>query len=366
MWKRLIQLTKDQRSRDAEQMNWLQHQGAFTVAYSGGADSTALLLMAARAHPGKVSAVHVHHGLQAAADDFAGHCEAFCAALDVPLQVLRVNAQAAPGQSPEEAARKARYSAIAECFFKGNQPLAQVDHAATAINLVANSVQLLTPTVLLAQHADDQVETLLLALSRGAGVDGLAGMAAQFERHGLQWARPFLMPDSFMGAQEIRDWLAAQGLQARMPGSANLGQGWVEDPTNTSMSFTRNRIRAKLLPALAEVFPQYRETFARSARNMAQAQQILAAAAIDLVASIGLPPSIKKLQILPRLSQANYLRHWLKTQHHAMGSEAQMNELLDQIAACTTRVHQIRLKLASGYVRREADVLAYSTGLEPI
>jgi tRNA(Ile)-lysidine synthase len=347
-------------------MNGLKHLGTLVVAYSAGADSTALLLMAARAHPGKVSAVHVHHGLQAAADDFAAHAQLFCAALNVPLDVIKVDATAALGQSPEDAARKARYAAISDAILKRKWPVVRIEYAQSAIDsgVLADHQEL--PTVLLAQHADDQVETLLLALSRGAGVDGLAGMAAQFERHGLQWARPFLMPDSFMGAQQIRQWLAGQGLSAREPGSANLGQGWVEDPTNTSMAYTRNRIRAKLLPALSEVFPQYRETFARSARNMAQAQQILAVAAIDLVASIGLPPSIKKLQSLSRSTQANYLRHWLKKQHHAMGSEAQMNELLDQIAACTTRGHKIRIKLAEGYVRREADLLTYAAGLAPV
>lgn len=331
----------------------------YIVAYSGGADSTALLLMAARAYPARVSAVHVHHGLQDAADDFAAHAQAFCDALNVPLRVIKVDAAADAGQSPEDAARKARYAAISEAILKQKWQVAGIESAPIAIDLGACGARQILPTVLLAQHADDQVETLLLALSRGAGVDGLAGMAALYERYGLQWARPFLMPESFMGAQQIRQWLATQGLQAREPGSANLGQGWVEDPTNTSMAYTRNRIRAKLLPALAEVFPQYRETFARSAQNMAQAGALLAQRAIDLEAIIGLPPQIKALQLVSREAQANYLRHWLKTQHGAIGSSAQMHELLDQIEACTTRGHRIRIKLASGYVMREAAVLRY-------
>ena len=317
----------------------------YVVAYSGGADSTALLLMALDAAPGKVSAVHVHHGLQAAADDFAAHCEAFCRERGVPLTVLRVNAKAAPGQSPEDAARRARYAAISEHVLKQNRPVAGMESAQSATELIVNA-----PTVLLAQHADDQVETLLLALSRGAGVDGLAGMAAQFERHDVQWARPFLMPEHFMGSQQIRAWLAQRGLSAREPGSANLGQGWVEDPTNQAQDFTRNRIRAQLLPALAQVFPQYRETFARTARNMAQAGELLSHGAMDLVAIVGIPPQIKAMQALPRVQQANYLRYWLKSQHGAIASEAQINELLDQIAACTTRGHQIRIKVAQGFV----------------
>ncbi|HZY15021.1 MAG TPA: ATP-binding protein, partial [Ramlibacter sp.] len=71
------------------------------VAYSGGADSTVLLLAAAARWPGQVQAIHVHHGLQDAAGDFEQHCRATCAALDVPLQVRRVAAHHAPGESPE-------------------------------------------------------------------------------------------------------------------------------------------------------------------------------------------------------------------------------------------------------------------------
>jgi tRNA(Ile)-lysidine synthase len=344
------------------------------VAYSGGADSTALLLMAAQAHPGQVSAIHVHHGLQEAADDFAAHAELFCQALNVPLTVLRTSAHAAAGQSPEEAARKVRYMAITEAILKKNQHLAPVNTQEFAINNIAKKViststsappstpQAL-PTVLLAQHADDQVETVLLALSRGAGVDGLAGMPARFERHGLHWARPFLTENLFMGSAQIRAWLAERGLRARQPNQGVLGQGWVEDPTNTSMAYTRNRIRAQLLPALASVFPQYRETFARSARHMAQASELLMQSARQLQVQVGWPPQIKALQALPRQVQANYLRFWLKQSHQAMGSEAQMNELLDQIAACTTRGHQIRIKIAAGYVQREGVELRYERHL---
>jgi tRNA(Ile)-lysidine synthase len=139
------------------------------VAYSGGADSTALLLAAAQRWPGQVTALHIHHGLQAAAEEFVRVCEATCARLNVPLQVLRVQAGNAAGQSPEDAARLARYAALAQ--------------TATEKDL---------GVVLLGQHADDQVETLLLALSRGAGLPGLASMAASFERGGVLFLRPLL------------------------------------------------------------------------------------------------------------------------------------------------------------------------------
>ena len=294
------------------------------VAYSGGADSTALLHAAAVQWPGQVTAIHVHHGLQAAADDFARHCKAACTTIDVPLHVVQVDARNASGESPEDAARKARYAALA-----------------------GKAVELEIGTVALAQHADDQVETLLLALSRGAGVAGLAGMPAEFERFGVRFVRPLLG----LGAQEIRDELGTRGI------------AYINDPTNSELGYTRNKIRHRLLPALREVFPHYRETFARSARNMALAQEILAQAAIELIAVTGSPPKIAALQSLPRASQGNLLRYWLKADFGVAGSEAQMNELLDQISDCTNRGKGIRIKVASGFVERRGAALVYLPSL---
>ena len=156
------------------------------VAYSGGADSTALLLMLAREHPGQIQAIHIHHGLQAAADDFAAHCAAFCLALGVPLHVVHINAKAAAGQSPEDAARKARYAALISKIRDINSSLEQQNHAQAAIKTVA------IKNVAIAQHADDQVETLLLALSRGAGLPGLSSMPASWQREGIEFVRPLL------------------------------------------------------------------------------------------------------------------------------------------------------------------------------
>jgi len=293
---------------------------SIAVAYSGGADSTALLCAAAVQWPGQVTAIHVHHGLQAAADDFVRHCEAACTTLNVSLHVVQVDARNASGESPEDAARKARYAALA-----------------------GKAVELDIGLIALAQHADDQVETLLLALSRGAGVAGLAGMPAEFERFGVRFVRPLLG----LGAQEIRDELDTSGI------------AYINDPSNSDLGYTRNKIRHRLLPLLADVFPQYRQTFSRSARNMALAQELLEQAAIELIAVTGSPPKIAALQSLPRSGQGNLLRHWLKTQFGVTGSEAQMNELLDQIANCTNRGKGIRIKVAGGFVERHGAALAY-------
>jgi tRNA(Ile)-lysidine synthase len=285
------------------------------VAYSGGADSSALLHAAARLWPGQIMALHIHHGLQAAADDFAAHCQQICADLQVPLISLRVQAGHDRGQSPEDAARRARYAAL----------------AAAVADLPENQRP---RSMALAQHADDQVETMLLALSRGAGLPGLAAMPAAWHRADLHWYRPFL----HIAGADLRAWLTAQGLS------------WVEDPTNQDARYTRNRIRHQLLPALDAAFPSFRSTFARSAQHCAQAQSLLHEVAASDLQTIGIPPHIKALQNLSTARQGNVLRHWLAQHCATQASSAQLAELQKQIAACTTRGHKLDIKIGDGKV----------------
>ena len=304
------------------------------IGYSGGADSTALLLACAQKWPGQVSAIHIHHGLQVAADDFAAHCEVFCKRINVPLIVKKVDAKHELGESPEAAARNARYSA----FSSENMHVAGVFIASAAIKNIVN-----IENIALAQHADDQVETLLLALSRGAGLPGLAAMPAAWQRDGIQYYRPLLQ----VSAAEIRHWLAAQ------TEFGENGAPFVEDPTNTDESFTRNRIRAKLLPALDAAFPQFRDTFARSSSHAAQAQLLLNEVALDDLQKTGFPPNIKQLQQLSDARMGNALRFWLKTTHSTTPSTAQLIQLIAQIKVCTTRGHQIHIKVGRGFVERQ-------------
>lgn len=290
------------------------------VAYSAGADSTALLWAARDRWPSRVVALHVHHGLQAAADGFEVTARAVCQSLGVPLEVAHVNAQADSGQSPEDAARRHRYAALAE--------LARGASAGP---------------VLLAQHADDQAETVVLALSRGAGLPGLAAMPERFERHGVCFGRPLLA----LSASALRDWVLGVGL------------AFVDDPSNRDTRFTRNRIRAQLMPAWQERFPGYQPMLARSARHAAQAQELLVdLARIDLAVT-GEPPAIVALQALSAARQANALRHWLRAHWGVVPSEAQMAALLVQLAACRTRGHRIELKVANGWLRRDGACLAF-------
>ena len=307
-------------SADFPSLDALQHLGPFAVALSGGADSTAMLWACAQRWPERVHAIHIHHGLQDAADGFEAHCVQLCAQLNVPLAVVRVNAAHAAGESPEDAARQARYTALRDTL--------QTHWQGQIKNVV------------LAQHADDQVETLLLALSRGAGLPGLACMPAVVERQGVVYHRPWL----HVGGQALRDALQS------------AGQTWVEDPTNADTRYTRNRIRAQILPALAAAFPSFRQTFARSVSHVTQAQSLLTELAEQDLAVVGNPPHINALQALSEARQSNVLRHWLALEH-SQASAAQLQALLVQVRACTTRGHHIDIKVGRGFVRRDGAVL---------
>jgi len=142
---------------------------AWHIAFSGGLDSTVLLhllvILAKSETLPPLSAVHVHHGLQAVADAWPSHCQSVCDSLGVPLRVMHVHVQ--PGASLERAAREARYQAFTE--------VARVGEA-----------------VLTGQHRDDQAETLLFRLVRGAGVRGLAAMPAHRPLAGGFLVRPLL------------------------------------------------------------------------------------------------------------------------------------------------------------------------------
>jgi tRNA(Ile)-lysidine synthase len=297
------------------------------IALSGGADSTALLLCCAEKWPAQVVALHINHGLQAAASKFEDHCRTLCRALGVPLRVRSVQAGHAPGQSPEDAARIARYQGLLELAAEADGP---------PLGAIA-----------LAQHADDQVETLLLALSRGAGLAGLSAMPQQWVRGEVAFFRPLLQ----VRGSEIRNWLDGRA------------QHYVTDPSNADERYTRNRIRAQLLPVLDHVFPQFRDTFARSAAHAAQAQGLLdELAQQDLQLALRASDGALLLQGVQQLStarQANLLRHWLKSRYRVIPSTAQLDELLRQVAAARTRGQKIHIKVGDGFAVRRGAVLAW-------
>ena len=255
---------------------------AWRIAFSGGLDSSVLLHLLADWARSEglppLSAIHVHHGLQPAADAWPEYCAQFCARLDIPLEVVRV--QVAPGASLEQAARRVRYAAFAERLGSGE-------------------------VLLGAQHRDDQAETLLLRLLRGAGVRGLAAMPDVRSMGRGSLVRPLLE----VSRAELEDYARANGL------------AWVEDPSNQQLEYSRNFLRRQVLPLLQQRWPRAASSLARTAALMAEAQHLLdELAQQDLAAAqagsdcrwLNLPSlALAPLRELTSARQRNALRHWL-------------------------------------------------------
>ena len=270
------------------------------VAYSGGLDSTVLLHVAAGLLPaGSLHAFHVDHGLQAGSADWARHCETQARALGVPVRILRLTGGCPAGESLEAWAREARYAAL--------------QRAADEAGLAA---------VLTAHQADDQIETVLLRLARGAGLDGITGISPD-TRHGrLRLLRPWLaIPRS-----TLRDWAESRGLS------------WIEDPSNTDLRYTRNAVRERLLPVLDEVLPGFRKRLPASLLALREARDLLRGLeARDLAAvevesgAFGRCLSLSAWRALPADRRAGVLRRWLSARGCRMPSRARLAEMLRQL-----------------------------------
>lgn len=245
------------------------------LAYSGGCDSSALLHRLQAAGVPGLQAVHVHHGLQAAADGWVRHCRAFCRRLGVPLKLLRVNVAGDHPAGPEAAAREARYAALHGLMRPG-------DLLATA------------------HHQDDQAETLLLRLLRGTGVAGAAAMRPLSDfPPGRLW-RPLLETPR----ARLRAYAVVQGLE------------WVEDPHNNDPAYSRSWLRSEVMPQLRQRWPQVGDSLARFARHAGDTAGLLEALAdLDLTAMPAGPVlSVSGLLALSAPRRHNLLRRWLALQ----------------------------------------------------
>jgi tRNA(Ile)-lysidine synthase len=262
----------------AERLQGLPPLARYWLAYSGGCDSHVLLHAAVRlrqdGHLPAVHAVHVDHGLQAASAAWAQHCAAVCAELAIPFTLLRVDARAERGESPEAAARHARYHAIAALMEEGD-------------------------CLLTAHHQDDQAETLLLQLLRGGGPHGLAGMPALSLFGAGLHARPLLA----FARDDLRQYAQQHSLQ------------WIEDPSNVDQGFDRNYLRNEVMPLLRERWPAVGRVLARGAVHQAEAAQLLdglAAQDLRLCQDEDNSLRITVLTSLNEVRQRNVLRYWLK------------------------------------------------------
>ena len=277
--------------------------GTVWVAYSGGLDSHVLLDSCAHIQtqcPQKeFKAIHVHHGLQDSADTWAQHCQDQCEKYGIPCEIKQVSVSQKQGESVEEQARHARYTAFAECVQQGD-------------------------ILLIGQHADDQAETLLLQLMRGAGVAGLSAMP----RYDVQTLTNTLIirPLLEYTREQLQQYAEQQGLQ------------WIEDPSNQDPRFTRNFIRHQILPPLKQRWQTVSHTLSRAATHQAEAQQLLTELAGSDLQQCGDQQKLSctALQKLSPARQRNLIRYWVKQAGYRAPSQVKLMQILHQMLTAET------------------------------
>ncbi|MFQ3234890.1 MAG: tRNA(Ile)-lysidine synthase [Paraglaciecola sp.] len=283
---------------------------SIVVAYSGGLDSHVLLHALAslkaeqqysRLGPADfvLSAIHIHHGINLQADAWQQHCQKVCMALRVPFQSAKVNVNKQPRQSLEAVARQARYSKLVELAPPGS-------------------------TIVLGQHVDDQLETVLLQLKRGAGPKGLSGMA----RLGVS------KDNAAVGVSFFRPLLGSTQAQI-LAYAREFNLSWQEDDSNQDTNFERNFLRHNILPLLNDRWPQFAYSVARSAQLCAEQQLLLDEVCEQkLVALCGVDNSldIAQLHLLSEAWRKQLVRTWLAQQQVQSPSQAILQQLIIQLA----------------------------------
>lgn len=263
------------------------------LAYSGGVDSHVLLDIVAKHFPYKVHVVHVNHGLQADAKKWAAHCEQVVAGYELEYTALNVRVDNISELGLEAAARRARYQSIAK--------------------VMPTDAVLLT-----AQHQQDQAETLLLQLLRGAGSKGLAAMTETSNIYGLFVIRPLL-------ASSQQD-ISVYAEQAQL--------NWVEDPSNQDTSLNRNYIRQTVWPLLETRWPSAAKTLSRSSRLCQQSNEILHEVAIQDLQKIEVAKGVIDVEALLQLTKArqqNCIRSYIESLGLMLPSETVLADILSNV-----------------------------------
>ena len=280
------------------------------VGLSGGCDSVVLLHVLSRlGYAGRLTAIHVHHGLSSNADAWESFCRSYCCDLAVPLTVRQVTVDRQNGLGLEAAARQARYAAFAECS---------------------------ADCLVLAQHRGDQAETILFNLLRGTGVTGAAAMPAERRWAGLRLLRPLLD----MSRGEIEAYARANNLS------------WVNDESNADTALTRNFIRHEVLAALNQRFPAAEAALAQAAANFSEASGLLdELAGLDWrLAAEGEAARLSELRklSLPRLK--NLLRYRLRQLGWRVPVATRLDEFARQVQTAGPDRHP-ELCLPEGQMR---------------
>jgi tRNA(Ile)-lysidine synthase len=264
------------------------------VGLSGGVDSVVLLHLLTQLsprHAWRISALHVHHGISPHADAWAAFCASLCDKLSVPLQTERVNIAPLREMGIEAAARHLRHEA-----------------------LLRQSVEFIA----LAHHQDDQAETLLLQLLRGAGAKGAAAMPL-FK--GIRGKPALVRPLLDVSRTELLAYATEHGLQ------------WVEDESNADDGYPRNFLRHRVLPMLAQRFPAYRETLARSASHFAESAVLMDALAKQDGQGVydGTTLAVSGLAALDVVRAKNLLRWFVQQRGALMPDSSRLEEALRQL-----------------------------------
>ncbi len=297
------------------------------VALSGGVDSVVLLHVMhglQQRYPFKLSAMHVHHGLNPAADQWLQFCLALCQRLDIACDSHHLQLPARPANGIEAAARDGRYQALTACM------------QATSAS-----------AMLTAHHQQDQAETLLLQLARGAGVKGLSAMPV--------WdaARQLLRPMLGVTQSAIYGYARQHALE------------WVSDDSNDNQRFERNFMRHTVIPVMQQRYPQLTQNLARTSQHLAEAQYLLQALAdIDLQACqptqayAGQSLSLPALLSLGEARAKNVLRHWWAQMQVSPPPSRQLRECWQQVPSVSAQ-HRFQMVLPATTASTPSHVLQH-------
>ena len=286
----------------------------FFIGYSGGVDSHVLLhaLCALRAQglPCEINAIHINHSLHSQADNWAQHCQSICDQLQVPLRVVKIQVALRSGDSLEAKAREQRYQQFAQ--------------------LIEPNCALLT-----AHNQNDQAETVLLQLMRGAGPKGLSAMPAIQPFKTAVHVRPLLS----VSRDDIERYARAEKLR------------WIEDDSNTDRRFDRNFLRQDIMPLLQARWPAVCHTVSRASQHFSETMTLLTdLAELDLQSLVittvdntkcvikekkstvyKTQLSIEKLRLLSPARQKNAIRFWLASHAVPMPSVVKMQHILQDV-----------------------------------
>lgn len=266
------------------------------LALSGGLDSSVLLHLLAAARQDflfELHAMHVHHGLSSNADNWADFCLRQCALLNVPIEVARVNVDKNSKLGIEGAARQLRYDALFNCQINGTLP----------------------DFIITAHHQDDQAETLLLQLFRGAGVKGLSSMASMDE------SRRLLRPLLGVSRQALLDYATQQNLS------------WCDDESNDDTQYERNFVRHEIVPVLEARYQSIASILARTASHLAEANDLLERVAAEDARSLLADNSLclAGLRAMDMARAKNLVRWWFSQNKLSMPSAEHLAEIIQQL-----------------------------------